>query len=210
MQAPRQHSRILPTPAIFAPRGDFTDQPMVGLAAETRAECRGGERPPSLAPKQIPNISSTVGVLPLSLSGTSPEQLEDSRITFLDMELRVRSHPAASSKETGPQPRLITLSTPVSAASQAAPDKHTMSDMASVTLADAMPPPSQAAPNASSEASNASGTDCTSEISARPIAPVWSQPVQIGCLLFPECLLFPPLRSAAALLGPRRRAAAAL
>ena len=30
---------------------------------------------------------------------------------------------------------------------------------------------------ASSEASNASGTDSTSEISARPIAPVWSQPV---------------------------------
>ena len=68
VQAPRQHSRILPTPANFAPRGDFTDQPMVGLAAETRVECRGGERPPSLAPKQIPNISSTVGVLPLSLS----------------------------------------------------------------------------------------------------------------------------------------------
>ena len=44
-----------------------------------------------------------------------------------------------------------TLSTPVSEASQAAPDKHTMSDMASVTLADAMPLPSQAAPNASSE-----------------------------------------------------------
>ena len=68
VQAPRQHSRILPTPANFAPRGDFTDQPMVGLAAETRVEFRGGERPPSLAPKQIPNISSTVGVLPLSLS----------------------------------------------------------------------------------------------------------------------------------------------
>ena len=33
---------------------------------------------------------------------------------------------------------------------------------------------------ASSEASNASGTDCTSEISARPTAPVWSQPVQIS------------------------------
>ena len=27
------------------------------------------------------------------------------------------------------------------------------------------------------------------------IAPVWSQPVQIGCLLFPECLLFPPRRA---------------
>ena len=27
--------------ANFAPRGDFTDQPMVGLAAETRVECRG-------------------------------------------------------------------------------------------------------------------------------------------------------------------------
>ena len=61
------------------------------------------------------------------------------------------THPAATSKETGPQQRLITLSTLVSEASQAAPDKHTMSDMASVTLSDAMPPPSQAAPNASSE-----------------------------------------------------------
>ena len=46
VQAPRQHSRILLTPATCAPRSGFTDQPMVGLAAETRVECRGGEQPP--------------------------------------------------------------------------------------------------------------------------------------------------------------------
>ena len=34
MQAPRQHSTILPTPATFAPRGSFTGPTMVGLAAD--------------------------------------------------------------------------------------------------------------------------------------------------------------------------------
>ena len=61
----------------FCAAGLFYVSTYGGLAAETRFECRGGERPPSLAPKQIPNISSAVGILPSTSFRTSPEPLEE-------------------------------------------------------------------------------------------------------------------------------------